>query len=84
MKGENIDELLGFVTGNNNRQKLLQLLGSKGSMETERIGKTMHVVRPSVDKTLDELLERGLIEKQGNSYQLTETGTYVERELHNF
>ncbi|WP_292484633.1 helix-turn-helix domain-containing protein [Methanohalobium sp.] len=84
MKTDNLDELLGFVTGNNNRQKLLQILGSKGSMDAERIGKLMHVVRTSVDKTLEELHEKGLVEKQGESYQLTETGTFVERELHNF
>ncbi|WP_232216847.1 helix-turn-helix domain-containing protein [Methanohalobium evestigatum] len=48
-------------------EQSVQLLGSKGSMDAERIGKLMHVVRTSVDKTLEELQEKGLVEKQGES-----------------
>lgn len=78
-----MEELVGFVTGNNNRKKLLSLLGSKKDMDAERIAKTMHIFRPSVDKIIEELVEKELIEKQENNYRLTELGVNVERMIHN-
>ncbi|MFA0821778.1 MAG: helix-turn-helix domain-containing protein [Methanomethylovorans sp.] len=78
-----MEELVGFVTGNNNRKKLLSLLGSKKDMDAERIAKTMHIFRPSVDKIIEELVEKELIEKQEDNYRLTELGVNVERMIHN-
>lgn len=78
-----MEELVGFVTGNNNRTKLLSLLGSKKDMDAERIAKTMHIFRPSVDKIIEELVEKELIEKQEDTYRLTELGVTIERMIHN-
>lgn len=78
-----MEELVGFVTGNNNRKKLLSLLGSKKDMDAERIAKTMHIFRPSVDKIIEELVEKELIEKQEENYRLTELGLTIERMIHN-
>lgn len=78
-----MEELVGFVTGNNNRKKLLSLLGSKKDMDAERIAKTMHIFRPSVDKIIEELVLKELIEKQEDNYRLTELGVNVERMIHN-
>ncbi|MGB3908584.1 MAG: transcriptional regulator [Methanomethylovorans sp.] len=78
-----MEELIGFVTGNNNRTKLMSLLGSKKEMDAERIAKTMHVFRPSVDRIIEELVEKELLEKQGDNYRLTELGIAVERAIQN-
>jgi predicted transcriptional regulator len=78
-----MEELVGFVTGNNNRTKLLSLLGSKKDMDAERIAKIMHIFKPSVDKIIEELVEKELIEKQEDNYRLTELGVNVERMIHN-
>ncbi|AGB48494.1 Sugar-specific transcriptional regulator TrmB [Methanomethylovorans hollandica DSM 15978] len=78
-----MEELVGFVTGNNNRKKLLSLLGSKKEMDSERIAKTMHIFRPSVDKIIEELVEKELVEKQGANYKLTDLGATVERTIQN-
>jgi predicted transcriptional regulator len=78
-----MEELVGFVTGNNNRKKLLSLLGSKKDMDAERIAKTMHVFRPSVDKIIEELVGKELVEREGANYRLTELGVTVERMIHN-
>ncbi|WP_321419757.1 helix-turn-helix domain-containing protein [uncultured Methanomethylovorans sp.] len=78
-----MEELVGFVTGNNNRKKLLSLLGSKKDLDAERIAKTIHIFRPSVDKIIEELVEKGLIERQESNYRLTELGIAVERMIHN-
>jgi len=78
-----MEELVGFVTGNNNRKKLLSLLGSKKEMDSERIAKTMHIFRPYVDKIIEELVEKELVEKQGANYKLTDLGATVERTIQN-
>ena len=76
-----MDELMGFVTGNNNRQKLLTLLGAKGGMDGSRIAKTMHLVSVSVNRILGELMEKDLIIQENGLYQLTELGTTIERKM---
>jgi predicted transcriptional regulator len=78
-----MEELIGFVTGNNNRTKLLSVLGSKKEMDADRIAKTMHVFRPSVDKIIEEMMEKELLERQGDNYRLTELGITVERKIQN-
>lgn len=74
-----MNELIGFVNGNNVRQKVLSLLSSKGEMEGKRIAKTLRVVYPTIAKTLEELEEKELITKQEEMYSLTETGVKVEK-----
>ncbi len=74
---------MGFVTGNNNRQKLLSLLASKGEMDVKRIAKTMRVIVPSVVKMVSELKEKGLLSEISGSYTLTEEGTAIERKIQN-
>lgn len=74
-----MNELVGFVNGNNVRQKVLSLLSSKGEMEGQRIAKTLRVVYPTVAKTLEELEEKELITKKEEIYSLSETGVKVEK-----
>jgi predicted transcriptional regulator len=74
-----MNELIGFVNGNNVRQKVLSLLASKGEMEGKRIAKTLRVVYPTIAKTLEELDEKELIAKKEEVYFLTETGIKVEK-----
>ncbi|MCK5643412.1 MAG: transcriptional regulator [Gammaproteobacteria bacterium] len=78
-----MDELIGFVTGNNTRQKILALLGSKGELDSARIAKTTHIVPLAVNSVLAELLEKELVVKTNELYQLTELGGAVERQVHN-
>lgn len=74
-----MNELVGFVNGNNMRQKVLSLLASNGEMDRKRISKTLHIVEISMEKTLGELEEKELIVKKGEVYSLTETGVKIEK-----
>lgn len=74
-----MNELIGFVNGNNVRHKVLSLLASKGEMEGKRISKTLRVVYPTIAKTLEELEEKDLVAKKEEIYFLTETGTKIEK-----
>lgn len=76
-----MNELIGFVNGNSARQKVLSLLASKGEMDGKRISKTLHIVYPSMEKTLEELREKDLVSKQEDKYALTEMGAKVEKTI---
>ncbi|QLC51125.1 transcriptional regulator [Methanolobus zinderi] len=76
-----MEDLIGFVSGNKNRQKLLALLGSKHSLDADKMAKNMRVASPSVNKIIGELLERNLIKRDNGSYSLTELGESVEKRI---
>ncbi|TQD28205.1 transcriptional regulator [Methanolobus vulcani] len=76
-----MEELIGFVTGNKNRQKLLALLGSKHQLDAGKLARNMHIARPSVEKIVEELLEKELIVQESDMYMLTELGESLERKV---
>jgi predicted transcriptional regulator len=76
-----MEELIGFVTGNKNRQKLLSLLGSRHELDAEKLARNMHIARPSVDKIVEELIEKELIMQENDMYRLTELGEALERRV---
>ena len=78
-----MEEMMGFVTGNTNRQKLLEMLGSKGDLETSRIAKNMHLAQPSVNRLVKELMEKELVVEKEGKCSLTELGTTIERKVQN-
>ncbi len=79
-----MEEIIGFVTGNKNRQKLLSLLGSKHGLDVDKLAKNMHIAGPSVKKLSDELMEKGLIVQENGLYGLTELGDSVEKRIRTF
>lgn len=76
-----MEELIGFVTGNKNRQKLLSLLSSRHELGAEKLAGNMHIARPSVDKIVEELLEKELVVRENGMYRLTELGEALERRV---
>jgi len=74
-----VNELIGFVNGNNLRQKVLALLASKGEMDGKRLAKTLHIAYPSVEKTLGELQEKELVSEQEGKFTLTDTGEKIQK-----
>lgn len=76
-----MEELVGFVTGNKNRQKLLTLLGSRGELEGSRIAKNMRIAKLSAERIIEELVEKDLIVEDNGAYKLTELGTTIERSV---
>ncbi|MCX8207166.1 MAG: transcriptional regulator [Methanothrix sp.] len=76
-----MDELMGFVLGNSQRERVIQVLGSKGPMSTEKIAKIERITPPAIRKVLQDLSERGLIEEADDAWRLTDKGVELEREL---
>lgn len=51
-----------------------------GESDPERITKKHRLIRPAVDRALDDLVDHGLIEQDGDGYVLTEDGERYEAE----
>jgi Fic family protein len=76
-----MDELIGFVLGNRNREKILQVLISRGSMTAVKIAKLEHMPEITVNRILKELSERELLAVKGDLWGPTELGSDVSKEL---
>lgn len=72
---------MGFVMGNKHRERVVQVLGSKGNLSAEKVAKFEHIPAPAVKKILSELAERGLAFVNDDVWCLTEAGQEIEREM---
>ncbi|MEI8003438.1 MAG: transcriptional regulator [Methanothrix sp.] len=72
---------MGFVMGNKHRERVIQVLGSKGKLSAEKVAKIEHIPAPSVKKILDEMAQRSLVFENEGIWCLTEAGQEIEREM---
>jgi predicted transcriptional regulator len=79
-----MDKLIGFVTGNPKREKILSALDSKQAISSSRVAKTAHIIEASTEKILLELVEKGLAKSVGDTYSLTETGREIKGRIGGF
>jgi predicted transcriptional regulator len=78
---EDKDNIMGFIMGNKQRERIVQVLGSKGKLPAEKIAKFEHLPAPSVKKILSELFQRQLVTEEEGVWFLTETGSEIEKEM---
>jgi predicted methyltransferase len=78
---EDIVSNIGFIMGNKQRERVVQILGSKGKLAPEKIAKIEHIPLPSVKRILEELGGRKIAAEDGGSWGLTELGITVEKEM---
>ncbi len=72
---------IGFIMGNKQRERIVQVLGSKGRMPSEKIAKFEHIPLPSAKRILEELAARKIVEEKDGNWSLTEAGITIEREM---
>ncbi|HWQ19705.1 MAG TPA: transcriptional regulator [Methanotrichaceae archaeon] len=72
---------IGYIMGSPQRERVLQILGSKGSLSSERIAKIEHIPAPGVKRILEEMSERQIVSQSAGAWTLTEMGKEVEREI---
>jgi predicted transcriptional regulator len=78
---EDTNQNIGFIMGNNQRQRVLQALGSKGAQSADRIAKIEHIPVPGIKKTLEELAAKNFVAEKEGVWSLTDQGTEIEREM---
>jgi len=79
-----VDDLagnIGFIMGNKHRERVVQVLGSKGKLSAEKVAKFEHIPAPSVKKILADMAERSLVFENDGIWCLTEAGQEIEREM---
>ncbi|OUJ19422.1 Transcriptional regulator containing HTH domain ArsR family [Methanonatronarchaeum thermophilum] len=77
-----VDEAKGFVIGNANARQVISVLKKDGAATAELIIKKKRLIeKPALD-VLDELVDKGVIEKDGKEYVLTDIGNKVAEEVH--
>jgi predicted transcriptional regulator len=72
---------IGFIMGNKQRERIVQVLGSKGNISPEKIAKFEHIPLSGVKKTLAELAEKKIVSETGENWSLTDIGQEIEKEL---
>ncbi|VVB68417.1 Uncharacterised protein [uncultured archaeon] len=78
---EDLAANMGFIMGNKQRERIVQILGSKGKMAADRIAKVEHIPAPAVKKILAELGQRMIVSENDGIWSLTETGLEIEKEM---
>ncbi|MCX6669040.1 MAG: transcriptional regulator [Methanothrix sp.] len=78
---EDLAANMGFIMGNKQRERIVQVLGSKGKMAADRIAKVEHIPAPAVKKILAELGQRMIVSENDGVWSLTETGLEIEKEM---
>jgi predicted methyltransferase len=78
---EDLASNVGFIMGNKQRERIVQVLGSKGKMAAEKVAKVEHIPLPSVKRILDELAKRNIVAENEGIWSLTDAGLDVEREM---
>jgi predicted methyltransferase len=78
---ENMTANIGFIMANKQRERIIQVLGSKGKLSAEKIAKFEHIPLAGVNKVLQELAERNILSEEGGNWRLTETGQEIEKEM---
>jgi predicted transcriptional regulator len=78
---EDLASNVGFIMGNAQRERIVQVLGSKGMMPSEKIAKVEHIPLPSVKRILEELAKRQIVAEKDGIWSLTEAGVTIEREM---
>ncbi|MCD1293462.1 hypothetical protein CUJ83_00430 [Methanocella sp. CWC-04] len=72
-----IEELVGYVSSNIKRKQIIDVLEKNGSDTADHLAKVTRIPRISLEKMLDEMIERDMIKKDNEKYSLTETGDQV-------
>lgn len=78
---EDLASNVGFIMGNKQRERIVQVLGSKGKMAAEKVAKVEHIPLPTVKRILEELAKRNIVAENEGIWSLTDAGLTIEREM---
>jgi predicted HTH transcriptional regulator len=78
---EDLASNMGFIMGNKQRERVVQIMGSKGKMTAEKIAKIEHIPAPTVKKILAELAARQIVSEEGGIWDITAAGREIEKEM---
>jgi predicted transcriptional regulator len=68
---------IGFLRADRYRYRILETLGSRSGATAQQVSHKLRIHPKQTDKTIKELLEKGLIKADKDSYLLTDEGMKV-------
>lgn len=74
MAEDNIEAIVGYLSGNVRRKQIAEAL-SKGAEDLAALAKLTRIPRLSLEKMLEEMAGKGIVNKGAGGYRLTEAGT---------
>ena len=80
-----VEEQVGYITGNVKRRQIVDVLDKKGSESAEMLGKITRVPKLMLDRTLDDMIQKDIVKKSKNMYELTDNGkkaVTITRSIH--
>ena len=78
---EDLANNMGFIMGTKHRERVVQVLGSKGKLSAEKVAKFEHIPAISVKKILADMAERSLVFENDGIWCLTEAGQEIVSEM---
>ncbi len=76
-----MEEMIGFVMGNKQRIKVLEIIESKGPQPAEKIAKFGRLTAPVVARALEEVSGKGLLKEKDGVWNFTDLGIELSKEL---
>jgi predicted transcriptional regulator len=76
-----VEEIAGFISGNVKRKQVLDVLDKNGSKTFEALRKITRMPKIILEKVLKDMMDYGVVEKQNDSFTLTEHGKKVANVL---
>jgi predicted transcriptional regulator len=77
-----VEELAGYISGNVKRKQIVDVLDKNGSESFEALEKLTRTPRIMLGRTLTDMVGRGIIREQKDSYTLTDNGKSAVTLLH--
>ncbi len=77
-----VEELAGYISGNAKRRQIVDVLDKNGSEPFEALEKLTRMPKLMLEKALKDMVDRGVIKKQKDKYELTDNGTAAATVLH--
>jgi predicted transcriptional regulator len=78
---EDLASNMAFIMGTKHRERVVQVLGSKGKLSAEKVAKFEHIPATSVKKILADMAERSLVFENDGIWCLTEAGQEIVSEM---
>lgn len=76
-----MSEMIGFVLGDRHRERVVQVLISRGAMSAEKMAKIERIPLQGVKRVLQDLAEKDIVAEGGGSWGLTQKGEEAAKEI---
>jgi len=76
-----MEEMMGFVMGNKQRIRVMEVIESKGPQSAAKIAKFSHLTAPVTGRVLEEVAGKGLIKENDGVWNFTDLGIEIQKEL---